>query len=156
MPLRRAIICSIAAAFLTTSQPAARAGDKEYCSAQLVPAVDIGHHLSEPGTRDVFGRVELLYNAELAHRLVMSFSELGFRRIVLINRTLNERGLRSGRNKHCAPELIFLYRYITTALLSQKKYTALQTRGKLVSTMKLADTRSTSRHKVRCGTFPRS
>src|SRR3974377_1334965 len=86
------ITAAILAAATTTL---AIADEREHCLVQLVPAVDIGHHLSSPGTLDVFGRAELFYNADLANHLVLSLSELGFRRVVLINRTLTERSLES-------------------------------------------------------------
>jgi N-acetylmuramoyl-L-alanine amidase len=79
---------------LSTSRPAC-AVNEEYCLENFVAAVDIGHHSLAPGTRDVFGRAELLYNAELATQLAQSLSELGFRRIVIINRNMNLPDLRS-------------------------------------------------------------
>jgi N-acetylmuramoyl-L-alanine amidase len=117
------VVCSIAAAILGATGEAIRAYEREYCLTQLVPAVDIGHNLSEPGTRDVFGRVELLYNADLANRLVLSFSELGFRRVVLINRTLNLRSLRSRPQQAlCAGADVFISIHHDNVDESKKTY----------------------------------
>jgi N-acetylmuramoyl-L-alanine amidase len=116
-------VSGIVAAILISSAEPVAADEKESCLAHFVPAVDIGHHSSEPGTRDVFGRAELAYNAELAHHLVLSFSELGFRRVVLINRTMNERGLRSRpRQALCAGADVFISIHHDNVVESKKTY----------------------------------
>jgi N-acetylmuramoyl-L-alanine amidase len=123
MWMQRAIVGSVVAAMLVPSGEPAAADEKESCLAHFVPAVDIGHHLSEPGTRDVFGRAELTYNAELAHHLVLSFSELGFQRVVLINRTMNERGLRSRPQQAlCAGADVFISIHHDSVVESKKTY----------------------------------
>jgi len=133
MPMRPAIVCSIAAVILVTIGDAVGANEKEYCLAQLVPAVDIGHNLSEPGTRDLFGRAELLYNAELANRLVLSFSELGFRQVVLINKNLNVRSLRSRPQQAlCAGADVFISIHQDNVDNSKKKQTHRTIDGKEV------------------------
>jgi N-acetylmuramoyl-L-alanine amidase len=93
------MVCAIAVAVLVLARDTLAADSKEDCLGNLVPAIDIGHHMSGPGTRDVFGRPELLYNSELAENVAASLTELGFRRLVMINRSLDVTNLRSRPQK---------------------------------------------------------
>ena len=119
-------VYGITAVILAAATTFARADGREQCLAQLVPAVDIGHHLSSPGTLDVFGRAELFYNADLANQLVLSLSELGFRRIVLINRSLNERSLESRpRQALCEGAGVFMSIHHDNVDESKKAYSTI-------------------------------
>jgi N-acetylmuramoyl-L-alanine amidase len=93
------ILYILAATTLTLTAKLSKAEDREICLSQLIPAIDIGHTLLSPGARDVFGRPEVLYNADLAGRLVVSFTNLGFRRTIVVNKTLNIEGLQSRPQK---------------------------------------------------------
>jgi N-acetylmuramoyl-L-alanine amidase len=85
----RAAWVALAPWLMLGGMPVRAADDPGTCFMRLVAAIDIGHSRSSPGAKDVLGRDELDYNAELAAAIEDQLvrSEIG--RVVLINRDLD-------------------------------------------------------------------
>lgn len=83
------VIALSALLFLCSASARVLASEGDVCFQKLSVAIDIGHYRASPGTKDVFGREELIYNSILAESIYNKFIQSGVGRAFIINKQLD-------------------------------------------------------------------